>query len=396
LEQDHAQHFAWMAAKADASGELPGAPGGLDYLMILKSSQAIAGEMLLPRLLERLLEAMIQHAAAQRGLLLLERRGQLVVAGEADAEAGVVHTGEAAPFEQSERLCRGIVRYVARTERAISLVDAAREGMFVSDPYVVTKRPRSILCSPILYQGRLLGIAYLENNHVSHVFNDARHEVVNLLAGQAAISLAIARFHSLQLEAHQAKINPHFLFNALSSIADVALTDGKRAEEALVKVAQLYRYILTTTATDFVTLHQELEVVTSYLELEKLRFGSKLEFVVTTDGDVSDVQLPGLLIQPLVENSVRHGISCRTTPGNVRVSARIVGRRCCITVHDDGDGSKPSTSSGTGFGLKSVQERLLLAYDADYSFAISRAGGYKVEIEIPITRPTLSAPVLQP
>jgi predicted ATPase/GAF domain-containing protein len=393
LERDHAQHFALMASRTEQAHDARRFSEGLDYLMLLKSSQAISGEVLLPRLLEQLLKTTLEHAAAQRGLLLLERSGQLYVAAEADVEEGSRALAEPEPLEDTARLCQGIVRYVARTEKPVLLVDAAREGMFVGDDYVVTKKPKSVLCTPILYQGRLLGIAYLENNHVSHVFTEARLEVVNLLAGQAAISMAIARFHSLQLEAHQAKIKPHFLFNALSSIADLALTDGQRAEEALLKLAQLYRYILTTTAEDLVSLEQELEVVASYLALEQLRFGTKLVYSVDCRGDMSGVKLPGMLIQPLVENSVRHGIAHRTTPGHVRISASIIGERCCILVQDDGPGDKstPSLSSGTGFGLRSVQERLVLAYDQDYSFAITSTAGYRVEIELPATSTVLTA-----
>jgi predicted ATPase/GAF domain-containing protein len=384
LELEHAQQFALIASEG------PGRQGtrfaeGLDYQTLLKSSQAIASEFFLPQLLERLLKTTLEHAGAQRGLLLLERQGLLYVEAEADVDVGVVHLESKELLDQSSRLCQAIVRYVARTEKPVLLVDAAREGLFANDPYCVAHRTKSVLCSPILFQGRLLGVAYLENNRVSHVFTDARLEIVRLLVGQAAISITISRFHALQIEAHQAKINPHFLFNALSSIADLAVCDGPRAEEALIHLAQLYRYILTTSAEELVTLTQELEIVRSYLELEKIRFGAKLEYTLEADPDMGDVRLPGLLIQPLVENSIRHGVGPKTTPGRVWISARRSGQRCSIVVQDDGQGGKPS-SKGTGFGLKSVQERLLLAYRDAYSFSISRADGYRVELEIPLVR----------
>jgi predicted ATPase/GAF domain-containing protein len=386
LELEHAQHFALLASEATGRPAMRFVEG-LDYRTLLKSSQAIASELFLPQLLERLLKMTLEHAGAQRGLLLLERQGLLYVEAEADIDAGVTHLESNELLDQSSRLCQGIVRYVARTEKPLLLVDAAREGLFANDAYCVEHRTKSVLCSPILFQGRLLGIAYLENNRVSHVFTDARLEIVRLLVGQAAISIAISRFHALQIEAHQAKINPHFLFNALSSIADLAVCEGPRAEEALVHLAQLYRYILTTSAEELVTLEQELEIVRSYLELEKIRFGAKLEFSLEVDPEMNNVRLPGLLIQPLVENSIRHGIGPKTTPGTVWISARRSGQRCSIVVQDDGQGGKPS-SKGTGFGLKSVQERLILAYKDAYSFSISRAGGYRVELEIPLERPS--------
>jgi two-component system, LytTR family, sensor kinase len=275
------------------------------------------------------------------------------------------------------------VHYAARMERPVVLGNAALEGSFTRDAYVVRNQPCSVLCTPILHQGRLIGLVYLENNRMSYVFNAERLEVIHLLASQAAISIANARYHALQLEAQQAKINPHFLFNALSSIADLAVHDGKTAEQAIVNLASLYRYILTSSATTMVTLEQELQVVRKYLSLEKLRFGSKLEFRVTDDGNAAMVFLPGLLIQPLAENAIRHSIAPRVGPGMVTVDAHVDDDMCCITVQDDGDGSKHATG-GTGFGLRSVQERLSLVYGSRYSFAISRADGYRVELEIPL------------
>jgi LytS/YehU family sensor histidine kinase len=233
------------------------------------------------------------------------------------------------------------------------------------------------------HQGKLLGIAYMENNRVTHVFTAARVEIAGLLAAQGAISIAVARLHALELEALQAKINPHFLFNALSSIADLAIEDGRLAEDALVKLAHLYRYILTSAQDKPVTLGQEFEVVRNYLALEKLRLGSKLDFVVRCEASVEQVRVPGLLIQPLVENAVRHGISPKLSPGSVQVFATKVGGRCQIVVHDDGDGS-PSSTGGTGFGLRSVQERLGLVFGREYAIAITRNDGYRVEIEVPL------------
>lgn len=355
----------------------------LDYRTLLKSSQAISGEILLPRLLERLLESIVEHAGAQRAYLILEKRGELCVEAYANVDSGRVVRLCHEAVETSERLCRGIVHYSARMAAPVVLGDASREGLFTADPYVRRHHPKSVLCTPIHYQGKLIGLVYLENRLVNHVFTEARLEVVSLLAGQAAISISNARLHALELEAQQAKINPHFLFNALSSIADVAISDGKRAESAIVKLAALYRYILTSSNSDLVGLTQELEIVRNYLTLEKLRFGAKLDYSVTLDGDAELVRLPGLLIQPLVENSIRYCITPKLAPGKVEVHAAVHDRRCSIVVQDDGDGGKQA-AAGTGFGLRSVQERLALVYGQDFSFAISRSGGYRVEIEVPI------------
>jgi GAF domain-containing protein len=384
LETEYAHHFAMLgnSIEGPVRRSAPRILETLDYRTLLKSSQAISGEILLPRLVERLLTHILEHAGAQRAVLVLEKRGELFVEAEADVDGEGSRQIEPEAVEDSDRLCAAIVHYSARLAAPIVLPDATGEGLFINDPYVRARRPKSVLCAPVLYQSKLVGLIYLENNRVPHVFTDARLEVVNLLAGQAAISITNAKIHALELQAQRAKINPHFLFNALSSIAELAVSDGTKAEIAIVKLASLYRYVLTNSTDELVSLEQELEIVRNYLTLEKLRFGGKLDYEVTTEGDARLVRLPGLLIQPLVENSIRHGVAPKLGPGRVTVQAVVRGDRCCIVVQDDGDGSKHATA-GTGLGLRSVQERLALAYGPRFSFAISRNDGYRVEIEIP-------------
>src|SRR6185369_10959896 len=125
-----------------------------------KSSQAISGEMLLPRLLERLLQNILEHAGAQRGILVLERQGRLAVEAEADIDREGVQFIERETVEDSGRLCAAVVHYSARMASPVVLADAAREGLFIDDSYVRDHRPKSMLCAPILYQGKLAGLIY--------------------------------------------------------------------------------------------------------------------------------------------------------------------------------------------------------------------------------------------
>jgi len=355
----------------------------MDAKAILKASQAISGEIVLSRLLKKLLKIIFEIAAAQRGFLILDRRGSLVVEAAGDIEKPEVEVLLSIPLMECRDLSHAIVNYVARTGKSLVLADAARDSMFGGDVYIAERKPKSILCMPLQNLGKMEGLLYLENNHISDAFTPARLEVLELLCGQVIISLSNAKYHTLQLDLVQAKINPHFLFNALSSIAELILTDARTAEKAIVKLSNLYRYILMSSENQLVNLEQEMEVVKTYLSLEKMRFGTRLDFSVTTDGDVSRVRLPGLLIQPLVENSIRHGIFHKMGKGMVRVHADIGPEECRLVVEDDGEGvQKPST--GTGFGLKSVQDRLNYVYGDAYSMGISRSPGYRVEICIPI------------
>jgi predicted ATPase/GAF domain-containing protein len=395
LERSYPQHFAVFATRSEngQSNGLGSLSDDLDYRVLLRSSQAISGEVRLPNLLERLLRTMFEHAGAQRGLLLLEDRGQLLVETEADVDRGNVEFVHGENADDSSRLCRAIVHYASRTGSHVVLGEATQDERFSRDPYMQKRKPKSLLCIPLQYQGRLVGLVYLENNRVSHVFTQTRVEIATLLASQAAISIATARFHALELEAQQAKINPHFLFNALSSIADLAIEDGAQTERAILQLSHLYRYILTASIEQRATLRQELEVVRSYLELERLRFGAKLEYSITCDDGAGGVEIPGLLIQPLVENAIRHGIAPKLSPGSVWIHVTRVDDHCRIVVQDDGTGPAAHATSGSGFGLRSVQERCALLYGREYSMAITRRGGYRVELKLPLqpVQPALRA-----
>jgi|GEM_PF-3420879 len=385
LEEEFATQFVYLGSDSAPPHALPSGSSReiLDYQTLLKSSQAISSETVLSRLMERLLHTIVEHAGAQRVLLVLEHEGQLYVESEFDVNSPHREFSGTELMESSSRLAVTVVRYAARTREAVVLADASRAESFARDPYLSGRRVKSLLCAPILNHGRLLGLIYLENNEVSHLFSPARLEVVNLLTTQAAISIANVRSHRLQIEAHQAKISPHFLFNALSSIAALTVTDGPTAERAVIQLAALYRYILTSSAEHFVTLDQELEIVRSYLELEKLRYGSKLDFLVERYGEPIEMRIPALVIQPIVENSIRHGIGRKVGGGRVSVLAQVEPHRCWILVEDDGDGPSKS-STGTGFGLKSIRERLAIAYGDRFSLSVTQRLGWRVEIEIPL------------
>ena len=186
-----------------------------------------------------------------------------------------------------------------------------------------------------------------------------------------------------KLQALQAKINPHFLFNTLNTIAGLIAEAPERAEAVVVKLSKLFRYTLTATEQDQVPLSEELAVVRSYLEIEQARFGNRLRFEIQTRGDIDTVYLPGLTLQPLVENSVKHGLRPKLEGGTVRVSALADAGVCHLSVADDGVGIK-ATAENPGHGLASVRERLRLAYGVGFEMDVRSASGLRVDIRIPI------------
>ena len=174
--------------------------GELDLGTVLKAAQAIAGEIVLPRLLERLMEIAVENAGAERGFLLLNRGGEWRVASDVRFdESGTpvvrTHQLDGASADPTMRLAESVVAYVARTRTPVVLRDASREGHYTRDPYIAASLPRSVLCAPMVAQGSLSGIMYLENNLATDAFTPERLDVLQMLSGQAGIAIENARLY---------------------------------------------------------------------------------------------------------------------------------------------------------------------------------------------------------
>jgi predicted ATPase/serine phosphatase RsbU (regulator of sigma subunit) len=172
----------------------------LDFSSVLKASQTISGEIVLENLLTKIMNIVLESAGAERGYLLLDEQGQLVIEAEgtiASQDIAILQeTVKDEDEQQADRLPVSILNYVARTMQPIVLNNASQEGQFTQDPFIKHHQPRSVLCTPLLNQGRLIGILYLENNVTTAAFTTDRLEVLNLLAAQAAISLENAKLYT--------------------------------------------------------------------------------------------------------------------------------------------------------------------------------------------------------
>jgi sensor histidine kinase YesM len=184
-----------------------------------------------------------------------------------------------------------------------------------------------------------------------------------------------------ELDALQAKINPHFLFNTLNSIASLISENPAVAESTVEKLSELFRYTLQRSGNSTVRLSEELEIVRSYLEIEKVRFGERLRFEIRAEESLNDFRIPPLLIQPLVENSIKHAIAGEPLGGSIDVEARRSGNACVVSVTDSGSGFA-ATGDDPGFGLKSIRERLSLVYGERASLRVQE-GTSQVQLTIP-------------
>lgn len=163
-----------------------------------------------------------------------------------------------------------------------------------------------------------------------------------------------------ELNALHSKINPHFLYNALNSIAGLAKTDANKTEHMALSLSKLFRYSINKEQSDWSTLEEELEMVRIYLDIEKVRFDDRLEFSINLPPELRLAQVPRFLIQPLVENSVKHGISKLTEKGQIQISIVQNGKYTEIGVSDNGPDFP--TDLVPGFGLQSIYDKLEILY----------------------------------
>ncbi len=197
-----------------------------------------------------------------------------------------------------------------------------------------------------------------------------------------------------RLDALQRQINPHFLFNTLNSVASLVRSKPELARKMTVKLANILRALLKEHDT-YVPLRDELKFTDDYLDIEVVRFGAdKLRVAKEIDPRTLDLPVPSILLQPLIENSIKHGLEPRINGGTITLRSRLEGDRLLIEVADDGVGmgERPASSlrrTGAGIGMKNVQERLEVLYGKQARFKVtSNPGrGTSVEIEIPAAFP---------
>jgi two-component system LytT family sensor kinase len=197
---------------------------------------------------------------------------------------------------------------------------------------------------------------------------------------------------SAELQALRAQLDPHFLFNTLHSLTQLAHEDPDATQNALQRFGELMRYRLKSgrEAGSDIPLEQELEFVRHYLALEKLRLGDRLLVVENIDPEALELGVPPLLLQPLVENAIRHGLAPRARGGTVRLSASMAADQLIIVVCDDGEGAEPGRiSESNGLGLKSVKRQLDAHFQGQTQMTLDTQPqrGFTVTLRMPARLP---------
>ena len=191
-----------------------------------------------------------------------------------------------------------------------------------------------------------------------------------------------------ELRSLRYQVNPHFLFNTLNSLSALVMTGkGERAEKMIQTISRFYRHSLANEPTADVSLKDEFDLQRLYLDIEAVRFPKRLVPVFDLPADLEDARVPGMILQPLVENSVKYAISAVARPVTITLAAREEFDRLVITVSDDGPGVPGGSGHGFGIGLANVRDRLEARFGPDIGFTSAPVpGGYRTEMRIPLTR----------
>lgn len=185
-----------------------------------------------------------------------------------------------------------------------------------------------------------------------------------------------------ELAALEARINPHFLYNALNSIASLVHESPDTAEEMTMNLSKLFRKTTGKNSETFCTLEEEIELVKTYLKIEQVRFGNRLQFEANIPEKCKSHALPTFIIQPLVENAIKHGISGLTGQGIIGINARCEDNLLTISVADNGPDFELGENSG--YGLTSIQEKLRLLYQDKGTISVHNSPQKEVVITLPI------------
>jgi two-component sensor histidine kinase len=208
----------------------------------------------------------------------------------------------------------------------------------------------------------------------------------NLRRQQVRTSLAMAAAQQAQLSALRLQIQPHFVFNALNAVSSLIGQGREReADDVVLRLSAFLKHTLAAAPRELVRLEAELEGQGRYLDIEEVRFPDRLRRRLAVEPQTASAMVPGLILQPFVENAVKHGVTTSAIPVTLEIGARRLGDRLHLWVYDDGPAASPPGQEGFGRSLENARRRLALIYGpaASLTYGPGADGGWRVDVELP-------------
>ena len=215
-----------------------------------------------------------------------------------------------------------------------------------------------------------------------YVNEEWKHAVTSQLINQQYQVLKLEQQNTqFELELLRAKINPHFLYNVHNSIVGLISKDPAKAEKMVLLLSKFFRFTLNKDSATFHSISEELEIIKTYLDLQLIRYEDRLQYVVNVDSSILNVQMPSYILQPLVENSIKHGIEKMAQDGFIQIDIELNNNQLNIKVFDNG----PAFSNlvGSGVGLQIVHNKLQLLYKENFEVAFNNVPRKYVQLILP-------------
>lgn len=238
----------------------------------------------------------------------------------------------------------------------------------------------------LLYDSPII-LVWLSIYYLWHYIDNSRNAKIDHVKMESLVK-------ELQLKTIKAHINPHFIFNALNSIRALVDENPERARTAITELSNILRSSMQAEKMETTTLEKELSIVKDYLELEQIRFEDRLKVEYEIDEDTLDQQVPPMMLQTLVENAIKHGVSKQLNGGIIKVSSDFIGNHHELVVENTGDLN--GTKNLEGFGITSTINRLKLLYGSDADFEIKNINGnmVKAKVVLPVTDVSFSKQII--
>nr|MBC7611504.1 histidine kinase [Pseudopedobacter sp.] len=239
--------------------------------------------------------------------------------------------------------------------------------------YTIFAEPKQLLINLVisLVVTTVVGVYQSQRNRLEVELKEKEFDIVKLnqLKTQA------------ELQSLQSRINPHFLYNSLNSIASLIHIDADKAEDMTLKLSKLFRYSINTQNENLTSVKDEVEIVKTYLDIERVRFGDRINFILDIDEAALNEQIPRFILQPLVENALKHGLNDVVKEGELKLKVEVSDNNLFLMILDNG---KPFPDElNSGYGLQSTYEKLQLLYSNNYEIQIMNGPQKQIKITLP-------------